>query len=75
MIYLKSTTELNKWIANNRPDKGSDKPYFVANQVEDGYEIPENGLIERGLNELGIDYTFLINIRGINIEIESKDLE
>ena len=76
MIIVNEISALKDWLDENRPDKDSEKPYFLEIQDEDGnYQLPENVLIEKGLNELGIDYTLVTNIKGVYVELSSNDFE
>lgn len=76
MIIVQDISELTTWTDKNRPDKDSEKPYFLEIQDEDGnYQLPEDVLIEKGLNELGIDYTLVTNIKGVYVELSSNDFE
>jgi len=76
MIIVQDISELTTWISENRPDKDSEKPYFLEIQDEDGnYQLPEDRLIEKGLSELNIHYTLIINIKGVYVELSSNDFE
>ena len=70
MIFAADITGLNDWIENNRPDNDSDKPYFDYIEVEGGFELPEDALIEQGLNELNLSYSVVFEVRGHQFEIE-----
>jgi len=72
MIVLSEIEKITAWVNENRPDKESEKPYFMANEVEGVFEMQEDPLIEKGLKELGIDYKIVSEIKGISVELESK---
>lgn len=71
MIFAENITGLKKYCNDNREDKTSDKPYFIIDEVDGGYSIPKDPLIEAGLKELGLDYSILIEVNGLWFEFES----
>jgi|DEB0MinimDraft_10_1074344.scaffolds.fasta_scaffold09415_4 hypothetical protein len=75
MIITEKIQALQSWLQENRPDKESKKPYFITEKVDGYYHLPKDALIERGLMELGQPYSIVIYVKGISIEIESKDFD
>jgi hypothetical protein len=76
MILTSEINNLKDWIESNRPDKESEKPYFIEEMSEDGaYILPEDKLIEQGLKELEQPYSIVIDVKGVSIEVESKYFE
>ena len=76
MILTSEITNLKDWIESNRPDKESEKPYFIEEMSEGGaYILPEDKLIEQGLKELEQPYSIVIDVKGVSIEVESKYFE
>ena len=76
MIITNEILGLETWIQENRPDKESEKPYFIEEISEDGaYILPEDKLIEQGLKELEQPYSIVIDVKGVSIEVESKYFE
>ena len=74
MIITKSIEKLSDWIVINRTDQNSLKPYFIPTVNKDGnYELPNDALIEKGLREIGQDYTFISIVKGVSVEIDSVD--
>tara|TARA_R110000868_G_scaffold21064_1_gene88013 strand:- start:22 stop:258 length:237 start_codon:yes stop_codon:yes gene_type:complete len=70
MIFATEIIELVDWVNANRPDQDSDKPYFEYIEVQGGYELPEDDLIEQGLSELNQSYSVVFEVRGHQFEIE-----
>ena len=75
MIVVTEISNLTYWVNENRPDKESNKPYFMADEVEGGYQIQQDALIEKGLKELNQPYSIVIDVNGVSIEVESKYFE
>ena len=76
MILTSEINNLKDWIEANRPDKESEKPYFIEEMSEDGaYNLPEDKLIEQGLKELEQPYSIVLDVKGVSIEVESKYFE
>lgn len=76
MIFITEIEAIEDWVNANRPDKDSDKPYFEVNQVDGGYELPEDGLILKGLDELNLNYFINRDINSVmvNVEFPSKQV-
>jgi hypothetical protein len=70
MIFTSEIEEIVDWVNANRPDKESDKPYFEADQVDGGYELPEDGLILKGLDELNLNYFINRDINSVMVQVE-----
>lgn len=70
MIFITEIESIIDWVNENRPDKESDKPYFNSIEVEGGYELPEDGLIEKGLDELNLNYFIIRDIKGVIVKVE-----
>lgn len=75
MIVVSQVDALIEWLEDNRTDKGSKIPYVRPNEIEGGYELPEDKLIEEGLKELEIEYTVVVTVHGTDFQIESKYLD
>lgn len=75
MIVVSTVDALIEWLELNRTDIGSTIPYVRPNEIEGGYELPEDTLIIKGLKELEIEYTVVVTVHGTDFQIESKYLE
>lgn len=54
MIIVQKIDDLENWIEENRPDKESNKPYFIPIVMADGFVLPKDQLILKGLEVLNI---------------------
>jgi hypothetical protein len=71
MIIADKIDGLEAYCQENRKDKDSKIPYFIADEVNDEFVLPEDSLIEAGFKELKLPYSLVIEIRGKTIELES----
>ena len=74
MIYTTDISGLAEYCEDNRPDKGSEIPYFIPLAVDGGYELPNDNLVKRGLFHLGIHFKVLQIVEAIQVEIDSTDM-
>jgi hypothetical protein len=70
MIFITEIEAIVDWVNENRPDQDSDKPYFEAKQVDGGHELPEDGLILNGLDELNLNYFIIRDIESVMVRVE-----
>jgi hypothetical protein len=56
MIIAGDIKELMEWLEIHRPDKGIDKPYVIPVKLNNGYQLDNDSLIEKGLRELNMPY-------------------
>lgn len=62
MILVTEIDGITEWLNENRPDQGSEIPYFIATETDFGFELPDDRLIVKGLDELGIVYLRFVNV-------------
>jgi hypothetical protein len=74
MIIVTETSTLIPWLEANRADQDSTIPYVRPKEVEGGYELPEDKLIEQGLKALEIDYTLVAVVGGWSFSIPSSEI-
>ncbi len=72
MIITPEITALTQWCEENRGDKESKKPYFIAREVDGKYHLPEDYLIEKGLNELKLTYLKLVTVSGAQLAFSNN---
>lgn len=70
MIFITEIEAIENWVNANRPDQDSDKPYFESKQVDGGYELPEDHLILKGLDELDLNYFIIRDINTVTVQVE-----
>lgn len=70
MILIKTNLEdIRTYCEENRPDAGSQQPYFIEDAYEDGWLLPEDSLVEQAIAEYSVAYQYLIYYRGITVII------
>jgi hypothetical protein len=47
-----------------------DKPYFEEVKMDGGYELPEDRLILKGLDELNLNYFIIRDINSVMVKVE-----
>lgn len=71
MIIVSECVELIGWLEENRPDKGSDIPYVRPIEIANGYQLPQNAFIEKGLNSIGQQYSIVFTFNGNEFTVDS----
>jgi hypothetical protein len=72
MIVLSQVDALIEWLEDNRTDKFSTIPYVRPKAIEGGYELPEDALIVKGLDELGVSYLRTYDFNGHQFTVDSE---
>lgn len=75
MIFVTEIEDIVNWVNLNRPDQDSEKPYFEEKQVDGVYELPEDHLILKGLEELGLTYFIIRDINSVMVQVEFPSKE
>lgn len=71
MILIKDNLEqVRRFCEENRPDVGSEQPYFIEEAYEDGWILPEDSLVEQAISEIGVSFQYLIYHRGQTVIID-----